>query len=108
MPRTECIPNPTSKELLFVTETTTGKCNQSKCRVVELSPSDTSTTQFLNLWLGNYFGSWGRKIVKARWSEAYCKILTPRNFRTYTHKVSPTWLPKLALNKDNTYRYVSM
>lgn len=67
MPRIECTPNPASKELHFVTETTTGKCNQSNCRVMELSPSDTSTTQFLNPWLGNHFGSCGRKIVKARW-----------------------------------------
>lgn len=31
--------------------------------------------------------------------------VSPRNVRRYTHKSSPTWLPKNDLNKDNTNRH---
>ena len=43
------------------------------------------------------------EIFRARGTEVWCyKVVFPRNVRSYTHKVSPTWLPKGDLNKDNT------
>lgn len=32
-----------------------------------------------------------------------CEILSLRNVRSYTHKVSPTWPPESELNKDSRH-----
>lgn len=33
---------------------------------------------------------------------------SPRNVRTYTHELSPTWLPKHALNKSRSNRHANV
>lgn len=42
-------------------------------------------------------------------SQEVCyEIVSPRNVRSHTHKVSPTWLPKLELNKGDVNRHANM
>lgn len=37
-----------------------------------------------------------------------CEIVSPRNVKSYTHKASPTWMPKHELNRDGTNIYANM
>lgn len=46
-----------------------------------------------------------RKIAQDREQEIFCAIVSPRdNSQRCTHKVSPTWLPKHELNKEDNRR----
>lgn len=47
---------------------------------------------------------WKRKqnFSKSLGNREFAGIVSPRNFRNYTHEFSPTWLPKHYLNKKNT------
>jgi hypothetical protein len=45
-------------------------------------------------------GKKGVERKRTRGSGIFCKIVSPRNVRNYTQKVSPTRLPKDELNKD--------
>lgn len=37
--------------------------------------------------------------------EVCCEVLSSTNVQSYIYKVSPTWLPKRVLNKDNSNRH---
>lgn len=36
-----------------------------------------------------------------RLREFRCEVVSPSHVRSYIHKLSPTWMPKYVLNKDN-------
>lgn len=44
----------------------------------------------------------GRKSVEPREWGLGCEVVSPRNVRSYTHRVSPTPPPKHELNKEDT------
>jgi hypothetical protein len=51
---------------------------------------DTSRTQLLHLRLRHHFRGEGRKIVRARGTGSLLWIVSQRDVRSSTHKVSPT------------------
>jgi len=60
------------------------------------------------LSLEKHFGSRSGKMVRI-WDQGVCsEILSPRNVRSYTHKVSPTWLPKHELNREDSNKHANV
>lgn len=92
---------------LHQTETITEECNQSTCRVVNLSPNCETLQPLSTLRLRDDGRRVGRNTVRVRRSGSF---LWDRLLRTleatpiYTHKVSPTWWPTQELNKDDPTR----
>jgi hypothetical protein len=78
-----------------------GNHNQSKCRVVEPSPNGYIYKYNSQPEAWGSFRRRSRKIVRARGSESLCETVSPSNARNYTHKVSPIWLPKQGLTKED-------
>jgi hypothetical protein len=67
---------------------------------MELSPSGYIYKTILLLRLGECCRGRSRKIIRIRESEE--GVVSPSNSQSYTHKISPTPLPKCELNKDAT------
>lgn len=53
-------------------------------------------------------GRAGGKIIRARETEIWCDTVSPGNFRSYSHKVSHTWLATHDQSKDNTNRHANV
>lgn len=74
------------------------------------TPANSWLLSFNKLWLhayvymyrGTLLGKKGGKIVRARGVNVYCDIVSLWNIRCYINKFPPTWLPRCALNKDDT------
>lgn len=49
----------------------------------------------------DHCGRGGGKMVRARGSGIACEIVSSRSTRSHTHKISPRWLPKRELTRDN-------
>ena len=99
----KCSPYSSSRKCL---STTDGdyyrKPYQSKCTLVEPSPTAHIYKTFLHLSLGEHCRKLGRKRVRSEDQGTYCEMVSPTNVRSYTHKVFPTWLPNHDLSRDDT------
>lgn len=109
MPTDKCSsPHPSPRKTsLQQTETITDTHNPSKCSIVESSPNEYIYKTFLHLMLKELL----YKVARLQEPEnqgVCCEIVFPRNVTSYTHKVSPTWLSKHELNKDNTDRHAKV
>lgn len=69
-------------------------CTQSKCRVWSPFLVDTSIND-------PYTEGWGNIVEEAETQELCCGTVFPRNIRSHTKPVSPTWLSKHDLDKHN-------
>lgn len=68
-----------------------------------------SSVQFQRIHLQKNFIPKAQGILKRRtkkveraWRLVFCKTVSPTNFRSYTHKISPTWLHKCELYKHDS------
>jgi hypothetical protein len=70
-------------------ETIAENYNQSKCRDVKTTPSGYIHTTLLQLRPEEHFRTGDRKTVRVRGeSGVLCEIVSLRNDKSYTHKVS--------------------
>lgn len=76
--------------------TITENHNKSLCQIVKPSPSGYTYKILPHLRLGDHCRRSARWIISAVW---LCFL--GMSMATYTHKTSPTWLPKHELNKDS-------
>lgn len=81
-------------------ETTSEHHNQPKCRVVRPSPNWHIYNKTSTLRLRENYGGGDGKTVRARGSGSWLQDCASWNIRSYSHKLSPTWLPNQELNKD--------
>ena len=68
-----------------------------------INPNGYIYQTLLHLRLRDYRGRGGRKIMITREQGVCCKIMSPSNVGNYIHQVSPTWLPKHELSKNDTH-----
>lgn len=80
------------------TETIIVKNNQSICIVVE--PTAKGHMYNTAPTTKSQRGKWTRGILRARWQGVWCETVSFSNVRRWIHYVSPIWLPKHKLNKD--------
>lgn len=50
----------------------------------------------------------GRSSIRLLQIKGFAKTVSPSNIRSYTHRRSPTWLPKHELNKDGIDTHVKV
>lgn len=74
----------------------------SKCRILEPRPSGFIYKTTLTTMAQESLPRREQKGCKSQRHKECCYTMSPRNVRSYTLKISPTWLPKHTLNKNTT------
>lgn len=83
--------------------------SQSEHRVVGPGPNVHIYQTLSQLKLREHLRSENKKrLYKPEDLGIFCKIVSPRDVRCYTHRVSPTWLPKheLYTEKSSDHAYM--
>ena len=102
-----CLHNLSRNSSLQQSETTVEIHNQSQCRVMDPSPNRYMCNTLPHVRFREHCGRGKQKDCKShRIRKCAVRFLASTNVRSYTHKVSLTWLPKHELNKDSTHRHV--
>ena len=93
------LPHPSSSNLHFATDGDHYRKTQSKCRLLEPSPSGSIYIIVPILKDSRSLTEGEKRLNESGDLRVCCVIVSPGISRSCTHEVSPTWLPKHGLNK---------